>query len=324
MLLVAQKELGGRRVFIIIILLLSLYLVGAFLPVVLGGAIGTIQMLTILIAVLMVMRVRGVMTIPSIFLLVLLVFMGMVVKAHIRNVFYQGRNFQRIPIAVLYAASEKEEGILTSNKSKKIIQLTQDLSNIADYDPNAKKLEFLSVIDDNLYYSIAIITHRFSHFHMLERAIELTPSQIPYRGLRSYQSLFLSGIPFVFWSAKPSLVFSNEFGRRYGFLDQDDSVTSVNVDLITEAWINGGFEGIFLSAAFLGIFFSLIYGWLNRGGNQTVRLLVVILCAASVPFLETESALVLGGVMQSLFIISAVYALVCYLAYSKQSTMLGV
>lgn len=86
----------------------------------------------------------------------------------------------------------------------------------------------------------------------LERVLLMTPSRVPYWEGESYTNMIYFFVPRFLWPGKPSRDMWNKFGRRYGFLSEDDFITSVGINFLGEAYMNFGFAGLYLMAIIFG------------------------------------------------------------------------
>ncbi len=92
----------------------------------------------------------------------------------------------------------------------------------------------------------------------LERVLANTPSKIPFWGGETYAQIPFMFIPRALWPDKPSRHFWNKYGRLYGVLSSDDLQTSVGVSFLAEAYMNFGYQGMYLCAVLVGFLFALV------------------------------------------------------------------
>ena len=93
---------------------------------------------------------------------------------------------------------------------------------------------------------------------------ELTPAAVPYARGATYRPLLTKLVPRALWRNGPQEVAGQWYGHRYKFLDPEDTATSVNLPVVTEGWINGGWIGVIGSAALLGIVLRIIWTGVDR------------------------------------------------------------
>lgn len=123
--------------------------------------------------------------------------------------------------------------------------------------------------------------------HTLERVKSITPSQEPFWKGRTYAQVWYLFIPRFLWRDKPGADFSNEFGRKFGFLDEDDTDTAVLFNFASEGYLNYGVLGMYLAAVVLGLILALFEAFALVVGNYTSFAFIV----AFVPFMAFESGL---------------------------------
>jgi len=138
---------------------------------------------------------------------------------------------------------------------------------------------------------------RINRLADLAYVTELTPAAVPYARGATYRPLLTKLVPRALWRNGPQEVAGQWYGHRYKFLDPEDTATSVNLPVVTEGWINGGWIGVIGSAALLGIVLRIIWtGWIGENsapGNVMLGMVVV----ASATDLESNLSLILGGVI---------------------------
>lgn len=78
----------------------------------------------------------------------------------------------------------------------------------------------------------------------LGRVLSRTPERVPFWNGSSYQSILSLFLPRLFFPKKPAVSVWNEFGRRYGYLDAHDRMTSVGFNLFAEGYMNFGWMGL--------------------------------------------------------------------------------
>jgi hypothetical protein len=145
--------------------------------------------------------------------------------------------------------------------------------------------------------SIADVCERFCATPLLAGAITRTPSSIPYKHGETLMPLVTKLIPRALWRNKPVENLGNEWGREYGFLEASDFTTSLNLPMVVEAYINGGFFGVVLVGVLVGLGFRRAASWfMSKGDSFMTRTLFV---GVLYPFLFPESnlSILFGGVI---------------------------
>lgn len=327
-LLAAPQQLGGGRLWVVRALTVFQYLLITLLPLVLGKAYGAAGALILLSGALLVVRVRWAVTLLVSVIAVVAMALAMALKTPIRAVLFEGKPAERIALFqdMPVGASRPDRGVrarigagldpqlrddsrpdrgvhapigrLAENMAG---SLRADKAGFSHYDQNS---DFMILgkkwVGDGPYHVVQRAVHRLNHLGLLSLAVSRTPDLIPYWDAGLYEPLWVALVPRLIWPSKPEASFANDFGRRYGILQQDDFVTTVNLDPITQAWVTGGLAHVVISGAMAGLMFGFVYGWLNRGGEQWSRLYVCAAILSSVPSFESDVALAFGGLIQAL------------------------
>jgi O-antigen polysaccharide polymerase Wzy len=130
-------------------------------------------------------------------------------------------------------------------------QLTKDYYTTTGFHPMSEE-------------NAALLAERISTIGIFSVVVNMTPASVPYMNGTTYYSLLTKWIPRFLWPGKPEERTGNDFGQRYGFLDQSDLSTSLNFPWIVELYANFGAWGVLLG---MGIF-GAILAFLNRLFNQ--------------------------------------------------------
>jgi len=81
--------------------------------------------------------------------------------------------------------------------------------------------------------ALAVRTGQLWLFHVVD---DKSPDPVPYWGGKTYRPLFTSFIPRAIYPDKTEERVGSEFGRRYGFLSQDDLHISINLPWLPSCW----------------------------------------------------------------------------------------
>ena len=134
-------------------------------------------------------------------------------------------------------------------------------------------------------------------------AISLTPDVVPYWKGETYISLLWLFVPRFLYPDKPTKMLGQEFGHRYGILDEDDLWTSVNLPhQVVEMYINFGKIGVFLGMALIGCLYRMIAALLGRPESGERALLIGCTIATVLLGIENDFSLVFGGLFYYLVI----------------------
>ena len=137
---------------------------------------------------------------------------------------------------------------------------------------------------------------------------EKTPSIVPYWDGESYLPIFFKLIPRAIWPSKPKEEMGQKFGHRYKIIRDDDTRTSMNTPIITEAYMNFGVIGFYSIFIFLAILVSNVFSTMNKRQNKNEILASLILGQLCVNYIQWESNLsMLVGKIIILFLIKLIF-----------------
>jgi hypothetical protein len=142
------------------------------------------------------------------------------------------------------------------------------------------------------------VLERVSQIALLGHVIELTPDAVPYWNGATYATLPAAFVPRALWPDKPAKELGQTFGHRYGILDADDRLTSVNLPQLVEFHANFGVVGVALGMALLGGFFRWVSDRLNRPGAGDGGIVLAALLFSTLTNIESDLSLVLGTLAQ--------------------------
>lgn len=132
--------------------------------------------------------------------------------------------------------------------------------------------------------------------------LDKTPKVLPYWHGSSYTEIPKMLLPRALWPSKPVDNESQYFGHLYGFSPPKNHYTAYAIGGPIEAWLNGGWWGIVLTALAYGLILRFI--WMYFVGNSLmagniVLAMVVVLNAGR---LESDALMVLGNLLHVLII----------------------
>lgn len=163
---------------------------------------------------------------------------------------------------------------------------------------------------DALTTSSQVVSERTSQLLVFGRAVELTPSAIPYWGGRTYATLPSTFIPRFLWPNKPNKDLGQWFGHTYYFLHENDYGTSINLPQVVELYINFGPPGIFLGMFGLGVLYRFLYAKFNRDGVGDGGLIIAVSVFKSLLVIESDFSLIFGSMLQNLFVLYIVLSVI--------------
>ena len=123
----------------------------------------------------------------------------------------------------------------------------------------------------------------------------------------SYIILKSKLIPRIFWKNKPSDTYGNKFGHRYNVLTKydpklgykKDIVTSWNMPVLNEFYVNYGAAGVIYGMLLIGILFGFIVKMASLQNIQNLEFVIHFFIFVPVFFLESHLSMILGALIQS-------------------------
>ncbi len=184
--------------------------------------------------------------------------------------------------------------------------------------PLGRGLFFVDLVTKRLFeggvesYSVALETaeSRASHLELLVDVMEQTPVFIPYWKGETYASLLWAFVPRFLYADKPNKSVGQEFGHRYGILNEEDVTTSVNLPhQVVEMYVNFGSTGVVLGMLLLGTLYRAIAVLLGRPASGERSLIIGCTICAVLLNLDGDFSLVFGGVLYCLVVLYTVSSL---------------
>ena len=141
------------------------------------------------------------------------------------------------------------------------------------------------------------IVYRLAHISTFAYVAAVTPDSVPYWFGDSYQTLWTSFIPRIFWPGKPQSTIGQDFGHRYGLLQTYDMGTSMNLPWIIEFYANFGQWGVLAGMFFTGVFFRILLQKLKVSVDNPVEHVLAVTITFSLFYAESNFALMVGGIL---------------------------
>ena len=127
--------------------------------------------------------------------------------------------------------------------------------------------------------------------------IAMTPEQVPYWLGGSYQTLWTSFIPRLFWPNKPQATIGNEFGHRYNQLGVYDSSTSHNLPWLPEFYANFGTFGVVFGMFSVGVLFRFLVQKLTVSISSSIEYVLGATVTFGLFYAESNFALMVGALL---------------------------
>ena len=150
---------------------------------------------------------------------------------------------------------------------------------------------------------------RTNHLITFVKTVELTPSRIPYWGGYTYSTLVYGLLPRFLFPFKPKKVIGQDFGHRYRFLSSRDLLTSYNLPLLVEMYINFGPAGVVLGMFIFGLVLRALYALVNHPQCGDGGFIIGATLFSSMLNTESDFSLVFGNTFQ--------YAVLYYILIKK-------
>jgi hypothetical protein len=286
-----RKEISHLKKFLLLSLLGLDGLIVFAVPIVFGWVWPVVMATVAILFGMSVMGVAPVKQIVAMGVFFVIIFGATVVKEAIRILMCGGGGCERVSIQKVLQKDNLltwvnrpdflQEGTLSS-----LIRIQRGLENQKKlyekaWDPNIKSIRFVPAqLKDSLpFFLVAKILYRINYLGQLGYVYQTTGDEIPYTYGRTYYPLLLKFIPRLLWPGKPKETTGQYFGHRYGFLAEEDLLTSVNMSVIIEGYMNWGWFGIVFSAMFVGVVLRLLWElWVGENcatGNVILGMVVV-------------------------------------------------
>jgi hypothetical protein len=133
----------------------------------------------------------------------------------------------------------------------------------------------------------------YSSGDVLGYIVSVVPSQYPQWDRSTYTYLPLSVIPRALAPWKPVADVGNKFGHDYDLLDTRDDVTSANVPISLEAYVNFGLAGLIVAGLLTGVVLALASRWITLDSPANY-LLGSILAGQFIGGVEADTTRMLG------------------------------
>jgi hypothetical protein len=150
-------------------------------------------------------------------------------------------------------------------------------------------------------YGAARALVRLNRLGDLAYVVKETPSRVAFAYGATYAPIVATVVPRAIWPGKPLNDGAGQFfGHRYDFLDPSDNIHDVNLPIITEGWINGGWVGVLISAVAVGALLRVVWRrWIGDSGAPGNIVIGMAVVSAAVDQ-ESSLGLMVGGVIHAL------------------------
>jgi hypothetical protein len=146
-------------------------------------------------------------------------------------------------------------------------------------------------------HGLRAVIGRSANLDLLADVVRQTPRWVPYWGGETYLSLIGFAIPRVLWPNKPSKTLGQDFGHRYGYLNDNDGYTSVNFPLFVEFYTNFGEIGVLVGMFLVGVIYRTLERFVNNVGQHPLTSVCGLGLLVPMINVESDFSLVFGGLL---------------------------
>ena len=148
----------------------------------------------------------------------------------------------------------------------------------------------------------------FHSANVLSRVVKKTPEEVNFFYGKSYEGAIYKFIPRLIYPKKPSELYGNFWGRRYGGLVDADMNTSWNFPILSEFYANFGLKGCIVGMFVMGCFLRIISSPIINDKKNYEANLISISIFYQFMFQESNFTLLLGNLYISLIVtLSIIY-----------------
>ena len=155
--------------------------------------------------------------------------------------------------------------------------------------------------------AVQVSVSRLGHLMTFAEVVEATPENVPYWGGETYYPLLFKPIPRLLFPDKPSEIFGQAFGHRYGFLNSGDFSTSYNLPQLVEFYANFGAIGVLLGMLIIGAIYGLIHQAFIHPSVGLGRVVAAIFIFYRLLIVESNFSLVFGGLFSAFALLALVH-----------------
>jgi hypothetical protein len=160
---------------------------------------------------------------------------------------------------------------------------------------------------------------RTSLLPQVSHVLDVTPSQIPFQGGRTYSYMAVSLIPRLVWPDKPSVNDANRYYQLVFGLSTVKTVDAVNIGAgcLAEAYISFGWPGVICIMFMIGVILGVYERSFLSRDSSNLFLAIGIALLPEVLGIESQMSAYLGGVVQKVLLTIFVFLPVLQRAAAK-------
>jgi len=233
--------------------------------------------------------------VPMVVLLLPLLLVAIPGKEFIREAVYEGDAFRKAEAGCAFPYTLRAEALAATgqtylDRARRVFQADQGLR------PYVASLGRRVPLGG---YALARALIRLNRLSDLSYVVSQTPAQVPFAQGATYRPFLSKLVPRVLWRSKPVDETGQLYGHRYGFLAPTDRAHSANLTLVAEAWMNGGWPVVALTALFFGGVVRAIWVYLVGDSGAEGNALIGAIAVAAAAHQESNLSAVVGGVVEA-------------------------
>ncbi len=155
------------------------------------------------------------------------------------------------------------------------------------------RLGFGYVREDNL----RPIVNRLALQPLMSLVAIRSPAQVPYWRGESYRGMLSNLVPRALWPGKPREIWGNVMGQRYGLLNPNDRVTSVNIPWMIELLANFGGLGVVLGMFAIGSFMATLDRFFNAADMTPLAAVSAAVIVTPLAYHDSNFTLMTGSLL---------------------------
>ena len=134
----------------------------------------------------------------------------------------------------------------------------------------------------------------------LQKVLAQTPGTISFFNGASYSNLFYKFLPRFMMKNKPKEEWGNFWGKRYGILHPDDTITSWNFTILNEFYANFGIKGVLIGMFLLGLLIKVLLILFSFNFKQPILLSASSTIVLNFFFQEINLSMLVGAVINQI------------------------
>jgi hypothetical protein len=162
---------------------------------------------------------------------------------------------------------------------------------------------------DSVHGLSTVTVERTSLLPQVAHVLDMTPSQVPFQNGVTYSYMAVALIPRFLWPDKPDINEANRYYQLTFGLSTANDVNGVNIGAgcLSEAYLNFGWPGVVVIMFGIGVVLGVYQRAFVAKDSSTVFLALGLALLPQVMVIESQMAVYLGGVIQTIVLTMAVF-----------------